>query len=138
MEAIGWTIDLDVTAGEIHLEHGQSGSTYVLDADGGLRVPGETDVGAELGGLRETLVSALQASEADHEAVTDGGQAGGCTIECDEATGEVTIESDTDISIESRSSISLDAPQIELAADGNATLEASGILTLQGSLIKLN
>ncbi|MFQ3283946.1 MAG: hypothetical protein ACI9TI_000813 [Natronomonas sp.] len=135
---IGWEFDVDSTTGEIHLEHTESGSAYILDADGGLRVPGNVDVGSELGALQETLTAALRADGPEHRAVTDGGQAGRCNIECDETTGEVTIESETDISMKSGGTISLAAPQIELSADGNATVDANGVLTLQGALVELN
>lgn len=134
----GWDCDVDAATGEVHLEHAESGTTYILDADGGLRVPGDTDVGSELDTLRETLTAALHSDGGGHEAVTDGGQTGRCTIECDETTGEVTIESDTNISMESEGTISFDAPQINLSADGNVTVDANGVLTLQGALIELN
>jgi hypothetical protein len=134
----GWDFDVDATTGELHLEHAESGTTYILDADGGLRVPGDTDVGSELDALRKTLTAALNSDGAEHEAVTDGGRTGRCNIECDETTGEVTIESATNISMESEGTISFDASQIELSADGNATVDANGVLTLQGALIELN
>lgn len=137
-EEIGWEFEVDPAGDELYLEHAASDTTYVLDAEGGLRVPGEADVGSELNTLRETLTAPLRADGDEREAVTDGGQTGPCSIECDETTGEVTIESDADISLESRGTISLDASQIELSADGNAVVDASGVLTLQGALIKLN
>lgn len=133
---VGWEFEVDPSGRELRLEHAASGTAYVLDADGSLRVPGDADVGGQLDTLRETLTAALQADGDEHETVTDGGQA--CVIECDEATGEVKIESDTAISIESGGTISLDASQIELSTDGNATVNASGVLTLQGALIELN
>jgi hypothetical protein len=127
-EEIGWRFEVDPTAGELRLEHAESDTIYVLDAEGGLRVPG--DAGGDLDALRETLASVLRSDGGDYEAVTDGGQsAGNCTVECDETTGEVIIESD--------SKISLDAPTIELSS-ATTTVDASGVLTLQGGVIKLN
>jgi hypothetical protein len=32
----------------------------------------------------------------------------------------------------------VEAPTIELAADGNLTVDAGGVLTLQGSLVSIN
>lgn len=130
LAAIGWELDVDTAAGELHLHHAESGGTYVLDADGGIRIPGDADVDGDLATLREVLTTALPETGSDREAVTDGGQTtSGCTIECDEATSEVTIESD--------SKISLSAPVIDLSAD-TATLETTGVLSLEGALIKLN
>jgi len=127
-ETIGWRFEVDSTAGELRLEHTESDTIYVLDAEGGLRVPG--DAGSELDALQETLAAAFRPGENDDEAVTDGGQsAGGCTVECDETTGEVIIESE--------SKISLDAPTIELSS-ATTSVNASGVLTLQGGMIKLN
>ena len=122
--ALGWRLDVDEAAGELRLEHAASETTYVLDADGGLHVPGDADVEADLEALRETL-----APRREGEAMTDG-SGSRCAVECDEATGEVTIESD--------SKISLSAPTIELASRGNLSVDASGVLTLEGALIKLN
>lgn len=129
VDAAGWRVAVDRDAEELHLEHAESGSEYVLDADGGLRVPGEDDVGDELGTLREALVGAL--GEPSRRAVADGGQTGAnCTVECDENTGEVTIESDT--------KIRMAAPAIEIESSGNTTVRTDGVLTLEGALVRLN
>lgn len=65
----------------------------------------------------------------------DGGSvtvsdSGGNTITLDPTEGSVTITG--------TSKLSLQAPMLELAADGNASLEAGGILELKGSLININ
>lgn len=134
---IGWQVDVDGEAGEVRLEHPASGSVYVLDADGGLRVPGDSAVDGDLDALRETLLSALASSD-DPVAVTDGGQStGNCTIDCDPSTGAVTIESGTDVTIESDTRISLDAPEVDVSSS-TTSVNASGVLTLQGALVKLN
>lgn len=131
LAALGWRFDVDADAGELHLEHAASGTHYVLDAAGGLRVPGDAAAAGDVAELQKTLASALDASTDDREAVPDGGQSTGrCTIECDETTGEVTIESDTKISMQ--------APTIDVSASGNTTIDTNGVLTLQGALIKLN
>ncbi|WP_254838202.1 hypothetical protein [Natronomonas marina] len=129
IDAAGWRLAVDRDAEEIRLEHAESGSEYVLDADGGLRVPGDGEVGDDLGALRETLAAALDGPSP--RAVADGGQAAGnCTVECDESTGEVTIESDT--------RIRMAAPVIDIESTGNATVSTDGVLTLEGALVRLN
>jgi len=125
--AVGWQLEVDAEAGELRLEHEASGDEYVLDADGGLRVPGGSEVGEELGVLREALTGALGE---ERTALPDGGQSSQCTVECDDATGEVRIESDT--------GIRLDAPAIEVESDDNTSVNAGGVLTLEGSLVRLN
>lgn len=65
----------------------------------------------------------------------EGGQlvvedAGGNTITLDATEGAITLSGATKLSIE--------APMLELAADGNATLEAGGVLELKGALININ
>lgn len=129
IDAGGWRLEVDRDAEEIHVEHAESGNEYVLDADGGLRVPDDGAVGDDLDALRETLAGAL--GEPSRRAVADGGQAAGnCTVECDENTGEVTIESDTKIRME--------APMIEIEATGSTTVSTDGVLTLEGALVRLN
>jgi hypothetical protein len=125
--AVGWQLEVDAEAGELRLEHEASGNEYVLDADGGLRVPGGSEVGEELGVLREALAGVLGE---ERTALPDGGQSSRCAVECDDATGEVHIESDT--------GIRLDAPVIEVKSDGNTSVNAGGVLTLEGSLVRLN
>lgn len=56
--------------------------------------------------------------------------AGGNEIEFDGTSGSLSISANT--------SISVDAPTIELSSSGNITIDASGMLTLQGAIIKLN
>lgn len=128
IEDVGWRLDVDRDADELHIEHVESGDAYVFDADGNLRVSGEGNVGGELRELRATLAAALADG---HEQVGGGSRsATGCTIECDPTTGAVSIESD--------SKISLAAPTIELSARGNLSVDADGVLTLEGALVKLN
>lgn len=47
-----------------------------------------------------------------------------------DATGTVTLGAGT--------SLKLEAPMLELAADGNLTIEAGGVLTLKGSIVRIN
>jgi hypothetical protein len=133
LHELGWRITVDTTEGNLYLEHAETDTTYVLDADGGLQLAGEPDIEDGLDALRETLAAVDNGDtevEAGQTALTDGGSAANCTLECDENTGEVTIESDT--------RITLDAPVIEMSSQGQMSLQASGVLSLNGALIQLN
>ena len=129
---LGWRITVDATEGKLQLEHVETDTTYVLDADGGLQLAGEPDVEDGLDALRETLAAVDGGAEpgAERTALTDGGSAANCTLECDEDTGEVTIESDT--------RITLDAPVVEISSRGELSIQAGGVLSLDGALILLN
>jgi hypothetical protein len=133
LHELGWRIEVDTAEGELYLEHAETDTTYVLDADGGLRFAGEPDIESGLDALWETLAAVDDGDAepgAERTALTDGGSATNCTLECDENTGEVTIRSDT--------RITLDAPVIEMASRGTMSLQASGVLSLEGALIQLN
>ncbi len=123
LEKIGWEIDPDGEAGEVHLEHVDSGRTYVLGSRGEIRVPGEGSVGEELRELREAL-----ASEADPDgqgAMTESSVGVAPSgIERDADTDAVTIESDT--------SISLAAPTIDVAGIDPVEVSSPGGVTVSG------
>jgi hypothetical protein len=118
LDSAGWQLDVDPDSGELHLEHDDSGRSYVLGADGGIRVPGSDDVGAELRALQAALEppqeegSASQQGElldspeevlearagVDAQAETSSET---CTVACDEETGEATIRGATAITVRS-------------------------------------
>lgn len=139
----GWGLTVDPEADELTLEHIESATTYVFDAAGNLTVPGDPDAGGDISALQETLAAAMEGND---QGTTSQQTSPQCAIECDESTGEVTIES--------QDSITLDAPAIDITAGnslmvessgnldvsaaGNGTLTSTGVLTLNGSLIKLN
>lgn len=134
-EDIGWQIDVDEEAEELRLEHPASGSIYRLDAEGGLRVPGDGPEDVEAAGealqeLQATLASALDVEQqhSDASAASESAQST-CQVECTQR-GEVVIESDT--------KISLAAPNIDISADAQLTTTSAGLLTLQGSLVQIN
>jgi uncharacterized protein involved in type VI secretion and phage assembly len=54
----------------------------------------------------------------------------GNRVVVDSTTGEVTVEA--------AATVRVAAPMIELASDGNVTIDAKGVLTLNGSLVKIN
>ena len=55
---------------------------------------------------------------------------GGNSIEMDASGSEVTLSSSGTLKIE--------APMLDFKADGNASLEASGTLTLKGAIVRIN
>ena len=54
----------------------------------------------------------------------------GDTITLDAASGTVDVSGSTTVNVS--------APNIEIKSDGNCSIEASGMLTLKGSLVKIN
>lgn len=123
----GWGLSIEADGDELHVEHIESATTYVIGDDGSLTVPGGNPPDGNLHELQGALASALD--DEGQEAAAPAGTAQ-CSIECDEETGEVTIRS--------RSSITLEAPDIQVRSTGNATVESNGVLALEGSLITLN
>ena len=116
LDGTPWTLAVDDDAGELHIEHAESGDAYVFDAEGNLRVPGDGDVG-DLHEVRDALASALE--EPTGTAQTAGE---GCSVACDEETGELELRSEEGISLE--------APTIELAASQTLSLRSRDKLTL--------
>ncbi len=100
-------------------------------------------------------------SESDHEITLDDDEtegnveittSGGHTISLDDSSGSetITIEDSSgqnsiefdatrgSMNIESGAKLSVDAPALEFTADGNISIEASGVLTLEGALVRIN
>jgi phage baseplate assembly protein V len=68
-------------------------------------------------------------------------ESGGETVTIEDSSGSNVIEFDAtaqELSIEAGAKLAIDAPQVELTADGNISIDASGMLTLNGAMIKLN
>lgn len=66
---------------------------------------------------------------------------GGEIITIEDSSGSNAIEFDAtaqSLSIEAGAKLTVEAPEVELKADGNMTIDASGVLTLNGAIIKLN
>ena len=82
------------------------------------------------------------------EIVTSGGHtivlddsAGSEKIRIADRTGENTVEFDSttgSIDVSSAASVSVESAMIEIKGQGNVTVEAGGILTLKGALVKIN
>lgn len=64
------------------------------------------------------------------EKITIEDNAGQNTIEFDAVSGSLSISAGTSLTIE--------APQIEISGDGNVKITANGALTLEGAIIQLN
>lgn len=136
VEALGWRLDVDAEADELRLKHAKSDTAYILDARGNLTIVGDGDIGDEIRELQELLASALAGD--GNDVTADGEQrAAGCAIECDESTEAMTIASDTKITMEAPN-IEVAAGQLDVDADGAAELSAAGSLTFEGAIIELN
>ena len=87
-------------------------------------------------------------SEGNVEITTSAGHtillddsSGGEKITIEDSAGQNTIEFDATqgtLDISGGSKLSLEAPAMELKADGNITVDASGVLTLEGALVRIN
>lgn len=79
-------------------------------------------------------------TSAGHKITLDD-KSGSEKITIEDKSGQNTIEFDAvqgSIDVSSGSKISLSAPMLEIKGDGNVKVEAGGILTLKGSLVKIN
>nr|WP_264475075.1 phage baseplate assembly protein V [Salinirubrum litoreum] len=101
---------------DVRLIKSRSGHEIELDdaSDGGLRI--ETAGG--------------------HTVVLDDG-GGTVTVEDGNGTNSVTFESGG-LTLSSSTAVSVEAPQIDITSDGNLTVEAGGVLTLNGTLVTIN
>ncbi|WP_292388412.1 phage baseplate assembly protein V [Methanosarcina sp. UBA5] len=74
--------------------------------------------------------------DSDNNSIAMSGQ---MKIEIKSGSNSITIDSVANsIAISSQLKLSLKAPNIEIEAGGMMTIKSSGILTLQGSLVKIN
>lgn len=64
------------------------------------------------------------------EKITIEDEAGQNAVEFDAVAGELSIEGGTKVAV--------DAPTLELTSNGNITVDAKGVLTLKGSLVRIN
>jgi uncharacterized protein involved in type VI secretion and phage assembly len=73
--------------------------------------------------------------------ITLDDSSGSETITVEDKTGQNRIEFDAtanELSIEAGAKLSIEAPTVEIAGDGSLKLESNGILTIKGSLVKIN
>lgn len=74
--------------------------------------------------------------DSDANSITMSGQT---KIEIKSGSNSITIDSAANsIAISSQLQLNIKAPQIKIESDGMMTIKSSGILTLQGSLVKIN
>ena len=77
-------------------------------------------------------------SNGGHSVILDDAGGGSITVE-DKGGNTITLDSaEGSITLSGASKLSVQAPMLELKADGNASLEASGVLNLKGALININ
>lgn len=75
------------------------------------------------------------------EAVSLSDESGEKSVSITDSTGqnELTFDPQSgEVSLSGAGTLSIEATNIELKGDGNVSIESSGILTLKGSLIKIN
>ena len=83
----------------------------------------------------------LELTSSSGHTVTLDDSSGSETITIEDKTGQNRIEFDTtanSLSIEAGAKLSIEAPTVEIAGDGSLKLESNGILTIKGSLVKIN
>lgn len=74
-------------------------------------------------------------------AVTLDDASGDERVTIEDASGSNTIEFDAtanELSLTAGTTISIEAPNVEISADGNISIDAAGVLSLDGAVIKLN
>lgn len=160
LEAAGWRLDLAADGDELHLEHVDTGSTYVLDDQGNLTVPGG-DVAGDVDELQETLAAALENGHATADQDADV-QEERCGVECDQETGVLSLSADQRIELEAaeielsgRTAVNLSSQdtvavegkgrvdvssdgQLDLTSSGLGRLNATGPLQITGALVQIN
>lgn len=83
----------------------------------------------------------LELTSSSGHTVTLDDSSGSEKITIEDKTGQNRIEFDATTSaltIESGAKLSIEAPTVEIAGDGSLKLESNGILTIKGSLVKIN
>lgn len=73
--------------------------------------------------------------------VTLDDSSGSETITVEDKTGQNRIEFDAtsnELTIEAGAKLSIEAPTVEIAGDGSLKLESNGMLTINGTLVKIN
>jgi hypothetical protein len=112
----GWQLVSDPETGEVRLEHVDSGRSYVLDDGGGVREPDGDAVDEPT--TTETVASPGEAvvSQSETDALVETSTET-CTVQCEE-TGVATIHGST--------SISVDAPVVDVSARTRVDVSSGG------------
>lgn len=165
IQSLGWSVSLDESAGELHLDHADADASVVLGADGDLRVSGDGTGGADLRALQAALTDASEhetAAGADGTANGEDETAAGADGTTDGGHEAVTTDNGTGADADPQVSncpitcqgssvriqptgllelsagrIRLDANVVELDGD-RTTISSSGPLSLDGAVIELN
>ena len=137
----------------VAFENGDVHHPYVLGSlwNGEDRPPAENDGDNDVRTIRSRSGHEVTLDDDDREGGVTIRSAGGHEIRLDDsggaervtitdsAGGEVlTAESTGTVTLGAGATLKLEAPMLELAADGNLTVEAGGVLTLKGSIVRIN
>jgi uncharacterized protein involved in type VI secretion and phage assembly len=137
----------------VAFEAGDVAHPYVVGAlwNGEDAPPEENEGDNDVRSVTSRAGHALTFDDADDGGVeieTDAGHtitlddtSGSETVTIEDKSGSNVIEFDgagQSLSIEAGAKLTIEAPQIEMKSDGNCTIDASGMLTLKGAVIKLN
>jgi len=120
IDGMGWTVAVDPGTGEVRLDH-ESGSSYVLEGDGDVRMPGEGEIGEAVHGLQATMAGAIE-EHGGGGLSTAAIETDTCTVRRDDATGEIVIESDV--------GITMAAPTIDVEGRGPIDISSPGQVTV--------
>jgi uncharacterized protein involved in type VI secretion and phage assembly len=137
----------------VAFENGDVHHPYVLGSlwNGEDRPPAENDGDNDVRTIRSRAGHEITLDDDDREGNVTIRSAGGHEIRLDDASGSETVtitdsagetvltaEGTGTVTLGAGATLKLEAPMLELAADGNLTVEAGGVLTLKGSLVKIN
>ncbi|MEF8789100.1 MAG: phage baseplate assembly protein V [Haloarculaceae archaeon] len=137
----------------VAFENGDVRYPYVLGAlwNGEDRPPAENEGDNDLRTIRSRSGHEITLDDDDREGRLTVRSAGGHEVVLDDSTGSETItvtdsagqevlvvEATGTVTLGAGATLKLEAPMLELAADGNLTVEAGGVLTLKGALVKIN
>lgn len=138
----------------VAFDNGDIRHPYVIGSlwNGQQSPPADNEGSNDIRKIRSRSGHELVFDDADAEASVEITTAGGHTITLDDASGSetVTIEDNSgsntiefdatqgSLSIEAGATLSIEAPQIEIAGSGSVRIESSGMLTLEGAVITLN
>jgi uncharacterized protein involved in type VI secretion and phage assembly len=137
----------------VGFENGDVRYPYVLGAlwNGEDRPPAENDGDNDVRTIRSRSGHEIVLDDDEREGSVTVRSAGGHEIVLDDSTGSETVtitdnagqtvltaEGTGTVTLGAGATLKLEAPMLELAADGNLTVEAGGVLTLKGSIVRIN
>ena len=137
----------------VAFEDGDVHHPYVLGSlwNGEDRPPAENDGDNDVRTIRSRSGHEVTLDDDDREGGVTIRSAAGQEIRLDDSSGAETVtitdsagqavltaEGTGTVTLAAGATLKLEAPMLELAADGNLTVEAGGVLTLKGSIVRIN